>query len=123
MKVNNELGGGGVMFLCGKVVALCTQKKTKLKWFVIYFWFFFLKNCQKKKCLGFWKNVVTFKVPPKAFCHSSVFCKKNCIIKKKMSPSIVKSTLGYSPPIPIAKKWKKPLSGCCKFGKMETFEN
>jgi hypothetical protein len=53
MKVNNELGGGGVMFLCGKVVALCTQKKTKLNGLLYIFGFFFLKNCQKKKCLGF----------------------------------------------------------------------
>jgi len=31
--------------------------------------------------------------------------------------------LGYSPPIPIAKKWKKTLSGCYKIGKIKTFKN
>jgi len=27
---------------------------------------------------------MTFQVPPKAFCHSSVVWKKNCIISKKI---------------------------------------
>lgn len=49
-----------------------------------FFWLFFPKNCQKKKCLGLKKNVVTFQVPPKAFCHSSVFWEKLCIIFLKI---------------------------------------
>jgi hypothetical protein len=54
--------------------------------------------------LVFEEIFVTFQVPPKAFCHSSVVWKKLCIIKKNLSPIIVKSTLGYSLSIPIAKK-------------------
>jgi len=66
-----NLGGGGAMFLCGKVVALCTQKKTKLKRFVIYFWFFSNK-LSKKEMSWFLKKCCDFSMPPKAFCHLSV---------------------------------------------------
>lgn len=64
--MNNELGGGGAMILCGKVVALYTQKKTKLKWFVISFWIF-SKKLSKKEMSWFLKKCYDFSSASKSF--------------------------------------------------------
>jgi hypothetical protein len=92
------------MFLCGKVVALYTQKKTKLNWFVIKFWVFFSKKLSKKEMSWFLKKCYHFSNASKSFLPLSCCSEKTLYNFKKLSPIIVKSTLGYSPPIPIAKK-------------------
>jgi hypothetical protein len=122
--VNNELGGGGAnVSLWQSCCILYTKKKNQTKMVCYYFLVFFLKICQKKKSLGFWKNVVTFQVPAKAFCHCSVVCRKNCIIKKNCHQLLLNLPWDTHHLFLLQKKRKKKLSGCYKFGKMKTFKN